>query len=159
MRHSIIYDAFTLLFGISVGFMFALVIKFSPSLNLMRKYGHHAVDFKEEVGFHEGRGDSHAYENISIVNQLYDDVRIFCLIFTTPENHETNALLVNITWGRRCHKILFVTSGNTTDSRFITLQTSEGSDYQWERTKEAFQYVYDHHLNDADWFLKADDDT
>ena len=41
----------------------------------------------------------------------------------------------------------------------VKLEVGEGRDNLWGKTKLAFRHVYQHHFEDYDWFVKADDDT
>ena len=38
-------------------------------------------------------------------------------------------------------------------------QVPSGRDHLVERTMRSFDYIYTHYLDEADWFVKADDDT
>ncbi|XP_058458024.1 glycoprotein-N-acetylgalactosamine 3-beta-galactosyltransferase 1-like isoform X1 [Malaya genurostris] len=90
---------------------------------------------------------------------LSDSVRVLCWVMTTPENHESKAIHVKQTWGRRCNKLLLMSTVQDVKLETIALSVNEGRQSLWNKTRAAFRYVYEHHLNDYDWFLKADDDT
>lgn len=45
-----------------------------------------------------------------VPEDLNGKVRVLCWIMTTPQNHETKALAVKETWGKRCNVILFMSS-------------------------------------------------
>ncbi|XP_055592300.1 glycoprotein-N-acetylgalactosamine 3-beta-galactosyltransferase 1-like [Uranotaenia lowii] len=90
---------------------------------------------------------------------LAENVRILCWIMTTPANHESKARHVKRTWGRRCNKLLLMSSVEDEELGTVALPVGEGREGLWNKTREAFRYVYDRHLNEYDWFMKADDDT
>ncbi|XP_078545063.1 glycoprotein-N-acetylgalactosamine 3-beta-galactosyltransferase 1-B-like isoform X2 [Lissotriton helveticus] len=101
----------------------------------------------------------HSGEDSQISDELYSKVRILCWIMTGPNNLETKAKHLKATWTRHCNIVLFMSS--VTDDKFPTigLDTKEGRDQLYWKTIKAFQYAHDNYLDEADWFLKADDDT
>ncbi|XP_046362295.2 glycoprotein-N-acetylgalactosamine 3-beta-galactosyltransferase 1-like [Haliotis rufescens] len=86
-------------------------------------------------------------------------VRLLCWVMTMPSNFKKKARYVRETWGKRCDVLLFFSSVENKALSVIGLNVSEGRSHLTDKTYHAFRYVYKHYFNQADWFLKADDDT
>jgi len=138
----------------------------------------HAHSHEEMEGLEGPKGDftfhEHREKEESEAKRLYSRVRVLCWVATSPENHEKKAKHIKATWGKRCNKLLFMSTlpgrKHSQMSRVIdlpldqslpaiNLNVTEGRDTLWGKTYRAFNYIYDFHLNEADWFMKADDDT
>ena len=78
---------------------------------------------------------------------------------TQPANIEKKARHVKETWGRHADILLFMSSKEDKSLPAIGLGTGEGRGNLTEKHMKAFQYVHDHYLDKADWFMKADDDS
>lgn len=101
----------------------------------------------------------HADEDGRVADMLYQKVRVLCWVMTGPYNLESRARHVRATWSRHCNIVVFMSSEEDPDFPTVGLGTKEGRDQLYWKTIRAFHYVFEHHVNEADWFLKADDDT
>lgn len=110
------------------------------------------------VSFHDHNEEFH-HEDDLVAKELAQKVRVLCWVMTGPKNHDTKAKHVAATWGKRCDILLFMSSQGDPTLPAIALNVSEGRNQLWAKTKAAFKFAYEHHLNDADFFMKADDDT
>lgn len=102
--------------------------------------------------------DSSEKFNEELSQKLFEEVKVLCWVATSVENHTKKAKYVKETWGKRCNQLLFMSTKNDTELDTIVLPVKEGRNFLWDKTKKAFQYVYEHHFHEADWFMKADDD-
>lgn len=97
--------------------------------------------------------------NTSVADDLSKRVKVFCFIATTTANLLTKAKAVNDTWGKRCDKILFVSSSPSELSMTISFDIEDSRSHLTGKTMTMLNYMYNNYLNDYQWFMKADDDT
>ncbi|XP_071966235.1 glycoprotein-N-acetylgalactosamine 3-beta-galactosyltransferase 1-like [Antedon mediterranea] len=133
-------------------------------VNISDPHGHIEVNDGNKVDPHEKlkfkqHKDLHYKDANQVAKELYDKVRVLCWIMTSPQTLDLKASNVKETWAKRCNVALFISSENNPDFPTVKIETKEGREYLWQKTRGAFQYIYENYLDKADWFLKGDDDT
>ncbi|CAL8366730.1 unnamed protein product [Lota lota] len=101
----------------------------------------------------------HAGEDHLVADMLFQKVRVLCWVMTGPFNLRSRTRHVKATWARHCNTVVFMSSMADPHFPTVGLGTKEGRDQLYWKTIRAFHYVHEHHAHQADWFLKADDDT
>ncbi|XP_069125080.1 glycoprotein-N-acetylgalactosamine 3-beta-galactosyltransferase 1-like isoform X2 [Argopecten irradians] len=109
----------------------------------------------------QGLGDESSFhkDEIRIAEDLWRSVRVLCLVMRSKNSLNTTATFIKQTWGKRCNSLVFISSNTNTSFPSVGFDLPEGQQYQTERTMKAFKYVFEKHLDEADWFLKINEDT
>lgn len=114
---------------------------------------------EQNVVFNDSAAHTHVGES-AVAEKLFSKYRVLCWIMTGPQNHNTKAKHVKATWGKRCNKLIFMSSARDEELGSVALDgVQEGRDNLWAKTKAAFKYVHKNHRDEYDYVLKADDDT
>nr|XP_027218555.1 glycoprotein-N-acetylgalactosamine 3-beta-galactosyltransferase 1-like [Penaeus vannamei] len=90
---------------------------------------------------------------------LYEEVRVLCWVPVSPGLHNKTAVHVKATWGKRCNKLLFISTKDDASISAVDVGSEEGFKALWNKTRSALKYFYANFFNDYEWFLKADDNT
>lgn len=143
-------EVFNFIFGAVVGLSLSFLMFYPKDLKL----------FSESVKSEKylNKNTNLSLYNDELAEELFSKVKLLCWVMTSPENHQTKAIHVKRTWGKRCNKLLFMSSKLDPNLGTVALPVKEGRTFLWDKTKRAFEYVYRNHFEDYDWFLKADDD-
>ncbi len=90
----LIKNAGPIIFGMVAGFLIACVA------------GPHKDFFSAGSVFRENPN----LEDRTVADKLKREVKVLCWILTTSSHHQSKALHVKNTWGRRCNKLLFMSN-------------------------------------------------
>jgi hypothetical protein len=87
--------------------------------------------------------------------------RLLCWVMTQPKALASKAEAVASTWGSQCDKLLFVSSEPHPGLNVLVVDVAkqDARTVVWAKTQKAWMHVYDTYRDQADWFLRAEDDT
>ncbi|ESO81906.1 hypothetical protein LOTGIDRAFT_170451 [Lottia gigantea] len=117
---------------------------------------------KENLNYRYASDDQSLFIDDKLAVKISKKVKILCWITTQESAMKTKVKTVNSTWAKRCDKMLYVVTGDTTKETkdgVLKINVPDGRNHLTAKTVQVLKYVHNHYLNRFDWFLKADDDT
>lgn len=149
----------TALTSLVVGFIAAvLLIKLIALLGVIGGTGMYVEDdgtsLENDDDYHNGEDLALDDDDEAVARSLSKTVRIVCCVFTSSGGRLDNAAQVLATWGSRCNKLFFVSDKNDIVGDVPIVQADRSS-----RIFGAFDLMFRKDIEDADWFLQADDTT
>ncbi|CAB4063632.1 C1GALT1 [Lepeophtheirus salmonis] len=94
-----------------------------------------------------GKNGSNILSEVSTKDNSASNIRIVCVILTQKKNHKT--------------PLVFVTNSTLHMHDQNIVDTGKNDTYNtiWGKVKTALRDSYERYKNEADWFIKADDDS
>ena len=147
--------------GFALGICTMFILEHNDYVDYLHQYVERPRRTKNPViNCKSSQSEAKPMNNLSIASRGESKKqRILCWIMTSPTNLPVRAKSVNDTWGKRCDILLFMSTKADPNFPSVVLDVEEGFEKLWYKTRASLDYIYQHYLNDADWFLKADDDT
>uniref|UniRef100_A0A0N5BGG7 N-acetylgalactosaminide beta-1,3-galactosyltransferase n=1 Tax=Strongyloides papillosus TaxID=174720 RepID=A0A0N5BGG7_STREA len=111
---------------------------------------------EEHDKFQKSYNDS-VFEGVS--QRLQKDIRIFCVILTSPKFKFSKCIPQKMTWLKRCNGYVFASSKDDPTLPSIKAFPKDHYKYSYGKVKNALRWVWKNHRNEYDYVLKADDDA
>uniref|UniRef100_A0A0K0F4Q4 N-acetylgalactosaminide beta-1,3-galactosyltransferase n=1 Tax=Strongyloides venezuelensis TaxID=75913 RepID=A0A0K0F4Q4_STRVS len=111
----------------------------------------------EEYDMFQKSYNNSVFEGIS--QKLQKNIRIFCVILTSPKFKSSKCIPQKNTWLKRCNGYVFASSKDDPTLPSIESFPKDEYKYSFGKVKNALRWVWKNHKNDYDYVLKADDDT
>jgi hypothetical protein len=111
--------------GFLIGFFLSITLRKDPQRNQI--YGYET--FSNEL-----------YDD-KLADMLFQEVKILCWVFTHPANHKVRSIHVKNTWGKRCNKLLFMSSEADPDLPIVVISGENDRVHLWNKTQQVYHYV------------------
>ncbi|EDW63227.2 uncharacterized protein Dvir_GJ14263 [Drosophila virilis] len=119
------------------------------------------VEFYELYASQQFTADTVSNSDNSLMqpnNNSNTEQRILCIITLKPKGNRQQDIAR--TWGRRCHKLLFIRPhARKPKLSIVGLAKSRTDSSSWARTRANLQHVHNRYHKKYDWFLMVTDET
>lgn len=97
---------------------------------------------------------------VRLVTSLPEDApKILCWVNTHRGNHETRAVAIRDTWGKRCDKLVFLSDVEDPNLPSIKVDAPATHEHLWIKHQATLRLIHKLYGKEFQWFYKADDDT